>query len=85
MATVFTVVGAHREDPGRLLPLGDDGQHYAYLSPGGGPTRVDPNEDGWVRDPRAVPAAQLGLGSRARPLAPRMATGTIRPPRVAYP
>ena len=55
MTNVFAVVGAHREQPDRLLLLGDDGHYYAYAAPGGQPTEVDPSED-WEFDGDRTPA-----------------------------
>lgn len=54
MATnVFAVVGEHRREPSRLLLLGDDGHVYAYLTPQGQPTEIEPGDD-WALDPRAL-------------------------------
>lgn len=47
-ATVFAVVGQHRDDPHRLLLLGEDGRHYAYDVAG----RLSPAQPGtaWLLD-----------------------------------
>ena len=55
MTTVFAVVGEHRDDPNRLLLLGDDGRHYGHRLPDGPTTPVEP--DGrWVVDAAAEDA-----------------------------
>jgi hypothetical protein len=54
MTTVFAAVGEHREDPDRLLLLGDDGRYYALALPDGPTTPVEPGEE-WVVD-EAPPA-----------------------------
>lgn len=48
MATIYTVVGQHRTEPGLLLVLGDDNLYYA-LSPAKRPSRVTPTA-AWVFD-----------------------------------
>jgi hypothetical protein len=50
MATIFSVIGSHQEDPDRLILLGDDGQHYELELPDGVPTPVEPTEE-WLFDP----------------------------------
>ena len=52
LATIFSVVGQHRDDPDRLLLLGEDGRHYQYDLPRDATTPVDPT-DGWLVDPDA--------------------------------
>ena len=54
MATSYAVVGEHRDDPDRLLLLGDDGRHYVLDLPDTVSTlpRVD---DEWTIDPEIVP------------------------------
>jgi hypothetical protein len=46
---VFAVVGEHRNNPDRLLLLGDDGRYYAYETSDGVPVPVDLTPD-WVVD-----------------------------------
>ena len=57
MTNVFAVVGAHHDDPGRLLLLGEDGRHYAYAAPDAEPAPVEPAPDEWALDPDADPQA----------------------------
>ena len=52
MTTVFAVVGEHRDDPARLLLLGDDGLHYDLRLPDGPAVPVDPDES-WTVDSSA--------------------------------
>lgn len=54
MATTYAVVGEHRDDPDRLLLLGDDGRHYVLELPDSVSTlpRLD---DEWTIDPMAIP------------------------------
>lgn len=49
MTNVFAVVGEHRQEPGRLLLLGDDGHYYAYATVSGQPTEVEPTDE-WEID-----------------------------------
>ena len=49
MSTVFAVVGQHREDPDRLLLLGEDGQHYDLRLPDGPTVPIEPDEF-WTMD-----------------------------------
>jgi hypothetical protein len=56
--TVFAVVGEKRDDPDRLLVLGEDGRHYQYQLPVGTTTPVVP-DDGWVIDPDPPPADEV--------------------------
>lgn len=56
MTLVFAVVGEHREDPDRLLVLGEDGHHYDYRLPTGQALPTEPDE-AWEVDPSAVEAA----------------------------
>ena len=57
MTNVFAVVGEHRDDPDRLLLLGDDGRYYAARSPDSQPTPVEPTEE-WTVDPHAPDEAE---------------------------
>jgi hypothetical protein len=50
MTTIFSVVGAHQEDPDRLLMLGDDGELYQLDLPLGTPTPVEATDE-WKFDP----------------------------------
>jgi hypothetical protein len=51
MTNVFAVVGEHRQQPGRLLLLGDDGRFYACApSSPMQPIEVQPSDD-WSVDP----------------------------------
>lgn len=45
MATIFSVIGSHNDNPDRLLALGDDGVTYQLELPAGAPTPVDASED----------------------------------------
>ena len=56
MTNVFAVVGEHREEPARLLLIGDDGHFYAYATTNGEPTAVEPTDE-WELDGEAVAAA----------------------------
>ena len=49
MTNLFAAVGEHRDDPTRLLLLGEDGRHYAYPLPDGPASPVEPGGD-WVVD-----------------------------------
>jgi len=49
MTNVFAVVGEHRDEPHRLLLLGDDGQYYAYGRMESQPTEVEPTDE-WEID-----------------------------------
>ena len=53
MTNVFAVVGEHREEPSRLLLLGDDGHYYAYGSTENQPTEVEPTDE-WEIDQDAT-------------------------------
>ena len=48
MTTVFAVVGEHRDDPDRLLLLGDDGVHYDLRLPDGPAVPIEPDERWFV-------------------------------------
>lgn len=54
MTTTYAVVGEHRDDPDRLLLLGDDGRHYVLELPDSVLTlsRLD---DEWTFDPEVIP------------------------------
>ena len=56
MTNVFAVVGKHREEPDRLLLVGDDGHFYAYATTDAEPTEVEPSEE-WELDGEAAAAA----------------------------
>lgn len=58
MPTVFAVVGENRDDPDRLLLLGDDGRHYQYELPAGTTTPVVPDEQ-WLIDPNPPGVEEL--------------------------
>ena len=60
MATIFSVIGHHHEDPDRLLLLGDDGTHYQYDLPHDSTTPVEPDDE-WDVDPNAVGQDQDAL------------------------
>ena len=53
VTNVFAVVGEHRDEPGRLLLLGDDGHFYAYGTEEGRPTQIEPSAD-WEIDLEAA-------------------------------
>ncbi len=53
VTNVFAVVGEHRQEPERLLLLGDDGHYYAYATANGQPTEVDPSDE-WQIDEGAI-------------------------------
>lgn len=50
MTNIFAVVGEHRDEPGRLLLMGDDGHYYAYDNDDRQPVEVEPSDD-WEIDP----------------------------------
>jgi hypothetical protein len=50
MPNIFAVVGESRDDPDRLLLIGDDGRHYEYELPTGATTPIVP-DDAWLFDP----------------------------------
>ena len=52
MTTLFAVVGCHREDPDRLLLLGDDGRYYACHVPADPTGLVEARDDEWALDPQ---------------------------------
>jgi hypothetical protein len=60
VTTVFAVVGEHRDDPDRLLLLGEDGVLYDLNLPDATAVPVEPDER-WTVDP-AVPAAEEVAG-----------------------
>ncbi len=49
VTNVYAVVGEHRQEPERLLLIGDDGRFYAYASSESEPVETDPDED-WRLD-----------------------------------
>jgi len=63
MTNVFAVVGEHREEPSRLLLLGDDGHFYAFGRSAAQPTEVQPTDE-WELDPDAAPDPGAAVGSR---------------------
>jgi hypothetical protein len=58
MSNVFAVVGEDRDDPDRLLILGEDGQFYRYVFTDGVVTPVQP-DDGRVIEPNAPPVEKV--------------------------
>jgi len=58
MATIFSVIGSHQDDPDRLILLGDDGIHYELELPFGTPTPVEPTDE-WLIDPVVPPLDEL--------------------------
>ena len=57
VATCFALVGEHRDDPDRLLLLGDDGRYYEYRLPDGQALPAEPDGAEWAVDP-GLPAAE---------------------------
>jgi hypothetical protein len=53
MTNCFSVVGEHRDDPDRLLLLGEDGGLYDLPSPDREPTPTRPTDE-WTLDPDAA-------------------------------
>ena len=47
MINTFSLVGEHRDDPDRLLLLGDDGRFYGYALPDGPFVPTDPDAEDW--------------------------------------
>jgi hypothetical protein len=65
MTNVFAVVGEHRDQPTRLLLIGDDGQFYSYASDAGSRlSAVEPTDD-WSIDDDALEALNLRQRRRA--------------------
>ncbi len=58
MTNLYAVVGEHRDEPGRLLLLGDDGQYYDYdaLHSYSEPSQVVPTDE-WNVDTDALEAS----------------------------
>jgi hypothetical protein len=54
MTTIFAVIGENRNDPDRLLVMGDDGHHYAYQVSDGTTAPVELTPD-WALDPNPPP------------------------------
>jgi len=50
MTNIFAVVGEHRDDPDRLLVIGQDGNKYDYRVPSGQIIPAEPREDEWQVD-----------------------------------
>lgn len=66
MTNVFAVVGEHRDEPTRLLLVGDDGRYYAYATNATNatnatsPTEVEPSDEWAIDDaPDALPDVGL--------------------------
>ena len=55
MPSAFTLVGEHRDDPDRLLLLGEDGRYYGLRLPDGPALPVEPDDGGWAVDPDPPP------------------------------
>lgn len=51
MATIFSVIGAHQDDPDRLILLGDDGHHYQLELPGDTPTPAELTDEWRIDQP----------------------------------
>lgn len=49
MTNVFAAAGEHRDEPSRLLLLGEDGHYDAYGRVAAQPTQVDPGDE-WEID-----------------------------------
>ncbi len=60
MTNVFAVVGEHRDEPTRLLLIGDDGRYYAYATDAATPTEVEPTAE-WAIDAGADPQGDAEL------------------------
>ena len=58
VTNLFAVVGEHRQEPSRLLLIGDDGHYYAYGAADGQPVEVEPTDE-WQLDPEAAPTVGL--------------------------
>ncbi|MDQ3045394.1 MAG: hypothetical protein M3R06_09655 [Chloroflexota bacterium] len=64
MTNVFAVVGEHRQQPGRLLLLGDDGRYYACApSSPMQPVEINPSDD-WTVDSDLLPAMNQPMAYR---------------------
>ncbi len=50
MTNIFAVVGEHRDDPDRLLVIGQDGNAYDYKVPTGQFMPTEPQEEDWHVD-----------------------------------
>ncbi len=50
MTNIFAVVGEHRDDPDRLLVIGEDGNAYDYKVPTGQFMPTEPQEEDWHVD-----------------------------------
>lgn len=62
MPVVFAVVGEQRDDPDRLLMLGEDGRHYDYRLDSGQTAPVEPDEEEWRVDAGSAPGEEtLGI------------------------
>ena len=58
--TVFAVVGEHRDNPDRLLVIGEDGLHYDMRLPEGTAVPVEPDDRWLVDENGAEPEELLG-------------------------
>jgi hypothetical protein len=50
MTNIFAVVGEHRDDPDRLLVIGQDGNTYDYQVPTGQLMPTEPYAEDWSVD-----------------------------------
>jgi hypothetical protein len=50
LTNIFAVVGEHRDDPNRLLVVGEDGNTYDYQVPTGHLMPTEPKEAEWQVD-----------------------------------
>ena len=57
MPTTFDLIGEHRDDPDRLLLLGEDGRYYAMRLPDGATVPTEPEAGEWAVEP-PPPAAE---------------------------
>lgn len=81
MINVFAVVGQHRDDPRRLLLLGQDGRYYAYDAAGRTtPVRLGPEWELDGGDTRTAPSP-TGGSPTAQPSAVGSREGSNRWPR----
>jgi hypothetical protein len=59
MPASFACVSQHRDDPDRLLLLGEDGRLYAYPLPNGPALPVVPDAEEWAVEPDLPSANEL--------------------------
>ena len=57
MTNVFAVVGEHRDEPTRLLLLGEDGRYYACAADALVPNEVEQSDE-WTIDAASDPFAR---------------------------